>query len=274
MAAVPDLSPYLVSNGETIASGAAVAKQQGFVNAVQASLNAVGDPTKTTWAPGQILAPSQLSQGGASTRQGLAWNGSAWVPSSLAAITVKTGFNVDINNTTTETDLLTGTTGSGYLVIPGNSLVALGGIRLIMGGDYLNNTGSNRTIRLKVRVGTAVGSPSFTTYSTLWDSGVSDTIASNANRRAWKLELDLQALNATNSQNINGEFEMSATNAATVGLGSLLAPTSAAIIAPFTGTATAVDYTVDTGIVVSLIHSFASASASMRLLHARLEVAS
>ncbi|HXJ65861.1 MAG TPA: hypothetical protein VNN79_19050 [Actinomycetota bacterium] len=272
MPAVPDLSAYLVSNGETPPNPT---KFNNLVNAIQDSLNNVGNPAKTTWSPGQILGPSQLSQGGAATRQGLIWNGSSWVPAGIGALAVRTVTStVDVQNTTTETDLLTGTTGSGYLTIPANSLVALGGIRLVIGGDYLNNTGSNRTIRLKVRVGTAVALPAFTTWTPLWDSDVSDVISSNANRRAWELELDLQALNSTASQNCGGLFEMSATTAPTTGLGPLAAASSSAILAPFTGAATAVDYTNDTGIVFTVIHSFASASLSMRVLHARLEVSS
>lgn len=269
--AVPDLSAYLVANGETPPDPV---KFDNMIAAIQASLNAIGDPTKTTWAPGQILALSQLQQSGALTKQVPVWNGANWVPASMAALTVRTAFNVDVNNTTTETDLLSGTTGSGYLKIPGNSLVALGGIRLILVGDYLNNTGSNRTIRLKIRIGSAVGSPSFTTFSTLWDSGVSDNIGSSPNRRSWEMALDLQALNATNSQNIGGEFQLSSQTAPTVGLGPLAAPSSAALMGSITGAATSVDYTVDTGIVVSVIHSFVSASLSMRLLEARIEVAS
>jgi hypothetical protein len=270
--AVPDLSAYQVASGETPPSST---KHNGLVAKLQDSLNNIGNPVKTTWAPGQIIAPSQLSQGGASSRQGLVWNGSSWIPASIAALTVRTATNtIDVNNTTTETDLLTGTTASGYLTIPGGSLVSTGGIRLFASGDYLNNSAGSRTIRLKIRVGTAVGLPAFTTWAAMWDSGVSDTIAVSASRHGWELEMDLQALASTVSQNCGGFFSMTGATAPTTGYGTLSAASSVTLFAPFVGAATAVDYTADTGMVVTVIHSTNSASLSMRLLDARIEVAS
>jgi hypothetical protein len=157
----PDFSAYTVANAETTSA----TKFDNFVTAVQTALNNVGNATYTTWGSGQILNPNQLSQGGAATNQGLAWNGSAWAPAALSPITVKAGQNVQILNSTTETDLFTGTTGTGYLIIPAGKLVSTGGIRLAFGGTYINNSGAARTIRLRLRLGASAGTPAFTTFT-------------------------------------------------------------------------------------------------------------
>lgn len=269
--AIPDFSSYTVANLETTSS----TKFDNFVTAVQTALNNVGDATKTTWASGQILAPNQISQGGAANRQALIWNGSAWAPGSMASILSRNVTSTQtIANTVTETDLFTTTTGSGYLTIPAGTLTSTGSIRVKMGGLYLNNTGANRTLRLKVRYGASSGTPSFTTWTALWDSNVSDNIAASANNRAWDLDFTIQALNATNSQNGSGLFTLSSATAPTVGTGPLLVPTSQALLAPFVGAATTVDFTADAGIVVSAIHSTNSASLSISTTYARIEVAS
>jgi len=268
--AVPDLSPFDVGVGELPTA----AKQNGLITAVQNSLNNIGNPAYTTFASGQILAPSQISQGGATTKQGLVWSGTAWAPASLAAITVKTGSGVAVTNTITETDLFTGTTGTGYLVIPAGSLTATGGIRIVGGGLYTNSSGSSRTIRMKLRVGASSGLPAFTTFTTPWDSGVSDTITSNANNRAWTFDLQLQALNATNSQAWSGDFFMSSATPPTTGLGPLSAPSNASLAAPITPTTGSVDFAADVGIALSVIHSAAVSSITMQLGYVRIEVSS
>ena len=264
----PDFSAYTVANAETTSA----TKFDSFVTAAQTALNNIGDATKTTWAAGQILNPNQLSQGGAATRQGLIWNGSAWAPASLAAITTKTANGISVANTTTETDLFTGTTGSGYLVIPAGSLTSSGGIRITAGGLYTNSSGSSRTIRLKIRLGSSAGLPSFTTFTAAYDSGTSDTISSNALNRAWNLDLQFQALGATNSQAASGFFSMSSATAATTGTGPLVAPSNAALAAPIETATGTVDFSADVGIVLSVIHSAAVASISMTTSQLRIEV--
>jgi hypothetical protein len=103
---------------------------------------------------------------------------------------------------------------------------------------------------------------------------VSDNIAASANNRAWSFDFTLQALSATNSQIGSGIFKLSDNAAATTGTGPLTTPTSGGLDGAFATVAGTVDYTASSGIVVSVIHSTASASLSISTTYYRLEIAS
>jgi hypothetical protein len=62
-------------------------------------------------------------------------------------------------------------------VIPRATLGATGGIRLSLGGDYLNNDGVNRTLRIRIKLGA----------TTVFDREFQ--IVTNAQRRKWFLKL-------------------------------------------------------------------------------------
>lgn len=75
-----DYSSYKVSSGEVGSSS----KFDNLVQAVQDSMNAVGDTSKMAWAAGAIIDPAtQIKQNGATNGQALAWNGSGWVPTTV-----------------------------------------------------------------------------------------------------------------------------------------------------------------------------------------------
>lgn len=91
---------------------------------------------------------------------------------------------VTVTNSTTETTIYTYT-------IPGGTLDANGELRLTLLNEYLNNSGANRSLQFKVKLGGA----------TVIDSTTGNLGASALNRII-SLELRVSALGATNSQKV------------------------------------------------------------------------
>lgn len=109
---------------------------------------------------------------------------------------------VDIVSSVTETDILQ----AAGVTIAANALGANGDARVILHGDYLNNTGGTTTLRLKVYWdGVAV-----------IDTNVSFAVSASAVRRTFRLELLLSNLGATNAQFISG---LGVLGGATIGSG-------------------------------------------------------
>jgi hypothetical protein len=141
----------------------------------------------------------------------------------------------------TDTSLLSG----GYTV-PGNLISANSGgcLHVVMGGDYLNNTGATKTLTFKIVYGA----------TTLW-ADTSPTFAAAATRHTWNLEFWLANENATNAQAMWGRFGMSGPGAPAAGLGKITATPDVPVLT-IGGTA-AEDSTADKTLDVTVAHSVA-----------------
>jgi hypothetical protein len=150
----------------------------------------------------------------------------------------------DIVNSTSAVDLL-----NDEVTIAGGSVGATGAIRVVMVGDYLNNSGSGATLTLEIILGA----------TSLWKS-TSSSVSSSATRHILGFDFVIHARNATNSQFMMGTGTFGGL-AATTGLGPI------AGISPFAIASagfSAVDMTADQTLVVKATHSVANALISAR----------
>lgn len=183
-------------------------------------------------------------------------------PSSHATdVTVNTGLTpsqitstFDLVSSSTYTEVGSMTVGAGMLASTGTVLVWAG-------GDYLNNTGSNKTLSFSLTLGA----------STLWDSGVSDNIGAGATRRAWSFWAVIQAMNSTSSQSAFGQFSMGDNNAPTTGTG-VIHYGDVKFLGPFMGATTSEDMTAAQAVGLWAKHSANSGSLSFTLQAAKILV--
>jgi hypothetical protein len=94
---------------------------------------------------------------------------------------------VDDSNSIAETALLS-------QVIAGGAMGSSGILRVSIYGDYLNNSGANRTLRFRILFGGVV----------LHDDNPGAGILTSATRRGWFSQFHIANLGATNSQSFNG----------------------------------------------------------------------
>lgn len=144
--------------------------------------------------------------------------------------------------------------------VPAGTLSQGRSYRLLMYGVWLNNTGSNQTITLKVKYGA----------TTLFDD-ITGAIATGAAYRWWRLAVTLSANGSVSAQTFEGAFSLSDLTVTTAGVGNL---TGAAILypAPFGGVST-IDGTADRDFVVTWTNSAASTSLGQYIYLRRLELA-
>lgn len=160
----------------------------------------------------------------------------------------------DVVSTVTETDLLNSSVTIGAGVLGTDRM-----LRAVLIGDYLNNSGANRTFTLKVKLGA----------TTLFqDDSVS--LTAGATRRPWRIEFELANLGAPNSQFLFGKVDLGINTAPTTGIGDLYTND---MNGPWgtSGTA-AVDTSSAQALAVTVTHSAADANLSMRLKYAVVEV--
>lgn len=189
--------------------------------------------------------------------------GQAQILAQAGAVAFRKVTEKDIVNTVTETDLL-----NDELTILANQLGTNKTGRLTLEGDYLNNSGANRTLQVKVKLGA----------TTLFDDTV--TLVFDADRRALRIVVEITNLGAANSQWLGGLFALSAATNGTSG-GPALGNTAGSsggqatdlqgIVAPLRGSATE-DTTANRTLKVTVTHGAAHASLSARLKHAYLEI--
>lgn len=164
----------------------------------------------------------------------------------------------DIVNVATEQTLYS-------VTVPGNLLATERGVRLTLIGDYLNSSGSTKTLQVKVKYGA----------TTLFDD-VTGTIATNAARRELRIQIDLFNQGATNDQIMGGLLALSAVTAATTGRGAIDSTAFSNATGGTTwwpiGGDSAEDSTADKTLVVTAQHSVAHASTSIRRMMATLEL--
>lgn len=263
------LEAYKVAAGER----SNFAKFDGLLDTLEASLGAIGDPSLNGFGTGLILDPSQLKSGGATTGQTLIHNGTLWVPTTLGTRTVFTKTStVDVVGTVSGKDLFTGVTlpsASAGILIPANTVGNGDRLRIVCGGDYLNQSGASRNFTLALVWLDAAGS----TSEVVW-SDTSTNRASNATRSPWHLRGQIQFNHDSGAAGFRGLFSMNDTTAATTGSGALKDPSLTYIHAPIGGSGASggdLGFSVDRRLMLSVALSAADAALSFRLFYARLE---
>lgn len=240
----------------TIADGALItaAPHRSNYTAVQAAVNALigfldGESNGallgfdgTDW--------KGMAAGGAAGAA-LVYDGTNWV----ALPSYRKTTEKDVVNTVTETDLLNGEVTIGAGVMGTNRM-----LRVTLIGDYLNNTGTDKTFTLKIKFG-----------STVLYEDPTPNITANAIRRPLWFEFMIANLGAANSQFMHGRYRLGAASGATTGTGDLSFGDFNGASFAMIGTA-ALDTTTSKLLEVTVTHSAASASLSARLKYALVEV--
>jgi hypothetical protein len=211
------LATYKVALQESSSSS----KQSNMIQALEDAFNLLGDPAHGAWAAGQILTPSQIGQGGATTGQAMIWNGSSWAPGAydptrlaaggavagqvlgytgtawgpvsptgLTVIEAKTTAKV-VNNTAVETDLF-----NGEFTVPANAMGTNKRCRLWAAGDMLQNQATTTGIRIRLKFGA----------TTVIDTGVGPSLSQQANRNGWVFYGEMMEVGATNAQMWSFQF--------------------------------------------------------------------
>lgn len=152
----------------------------------------------------------------------------------------------EVVNEANETTVYTTTIG-------GNDVGPDAQLRLTMYGDFLNNSGGNSTPTIRVKFG---GTTIFT---------YAESLASDANRRNFKLTVNISYQNATNAQIAFCEAHMSAP----VANGSTAAVTNPGISRDTTLTK---DTTTSQTLLVSVHHDGGTSTRSFFMRFARLEI--
>ncbi|MFN0146284.1 MAG: hypothetical protein ACKVT1_07225 [Dehalococcoidia bacterium] len=156
---------------------------------------------------------------------------------------------LDIVNTAAESTVFSAT-------VPANALGTDRAVRALLTADYLNNTGANQTVRLRVKYGA----------TTLYDD-ISGALATNAARRAARVEAVIAAQGSASVQSLGGSVSMSAAGGATAGLGDLAGVT---VSVPVSGAAAENSANTIT-FAITITHSVANAALSFRRQYAVLE---
>ena len=172
-----------------------------------------------------------------------------WAANPLRVIN-QTGTQVDIVNSVTETTIYTHS-------VAANALGANGSLRVVLAGDLVNNSGSDRSATLKISFG----------GTTFYQDALNAAgLVNAANRRAWLIDFILQNANATNSQHLNGLFTIGRSTAPTTGIGSI-GTLASYFVANFgsDGSNPTIDTTSAQTLTVTITLSFAHASFDWRL---------
>lgn len=172
----------------TINTGVYATGDTVFITNLGTGICTVTAGTATVSSAGSLAIPQYGSGVLVMTATGTGiWYPSAVTTNGYLAATQKYGTTINIVSSTTETDILQA---SGYS-IPANTLGANGNARVTIQMDYINNTGGALTM------------PTMRAYfggTKILDTGAGGNQPASAVRQAGKLTLDLQNLNATNSQ--------------------------------------------------------------------------
>lgn len=155
----------------------------------------------------------------------------------------------EVVDTTTETTVYS-------FSVPADSLSTNRMLRMTLLGDYLNNSGTIRTVTFRVKYGA-------TTMLTF--DGAGGTLAASASRRSVRLMVELSAKNSNSAQIAHGNLHVGAT----VGDGADGAK-SYDHVAVHNGVAE--DSTGALTFAVTVEHSFAHASASIKVEAVQLEL--
>lgn len=222
----------------TIGAGAPIlsADHRNNYSAVQTAVNAI-----ITALTGGVSG--QMFQAAGSTSVGWVYAGGMY-----RKATVK-----DVVSTAAETDLL-----NGEITIGANVMGTTGAVRVTMLCDYLNNTGGNRNLTLKVKLGGT------TLFGDAWTA-----LSTSVTRRAFHIQFTIANQNSAAIQFLAGTVGASSATAGSVaGLGHLNDGVQGS---SFSGSATE-DTTTSKALTVTATHSASDAALSVRLQHATVEV--
>lgn len=178
-----------------------------------------------------------LADGSAGTSgQALVSQGSSSAPKWVTPLIAKPSATaVTVANTTTETSILTYT----LPVSPATGTL----FQFWLWGSYLNNSGSNRTVRLQFKLGA----------TTLFDSGVSGSLGSSASRKRFMFQ-GVLGIDGASSQVINCYCQISGN------------PGWGAPQTEIAGDGTSAEsLTTAKDFIVTAIHSFAATTISLDL---------
>ena len=135
--------------------------------------------------------------------------------------------------------------------VPGNTLGTNRSLELVLTGDFMNDTGANRTLNIKVKYGA----------TTMYDD-TTGNLGTSGPRRGFQMVLYLANQGATGTQWLGGHVLMGDPGATTAGTGDLGG--GAPILGQAIGGAAAIDSTAAQTFAVTVTHSATSPSLSVR----------
>lgn len=256
---MPSITLTLPTAGTVITAGL----HANNYTSLQSLLN--GGLDAANWGTGKIFAPSKLLQEGGGDLDLMAWDQATtiWKPKAasvlgqaalgLVELFDRVSITTDIQNSAAEADLYRKT-------ITGNKLGTKRSARLSLKLDYLHNNVAADTLTLKIIYGA----------TTLWADTYNLGNVIGAQRHPIYLVIDLENLNATNSQLMTavGLVDIANVGAPTTGIGKLGA---AGANLNALGIASE-DSTVNQDIAVRAAWSAASVNNSVRVRAAKLEI--
>jgi hypothetical protein len=198
-----------------------------------ASLASTVDFNSTTPANDNYAAPVtfQYSSGSASAEV-----------KDVSIIKDRTTAATSISNNSTEATLYTYT-------VPANMMGTNRTVVVSLGGTYLNSSGSSSTLVVSIKFG----------GTTLY-SDITAGFGSSTGVRAWRLDINLNNVDATNVQTGGGTWFVGGSGGATTGTGDI---STANIAIPFTFADGAIDTTANKDLVVTFTHSVANANTTI-----------
>jgi len=144
--------------------------------------------------------------GGGTEGQFLKYSGGTpvWAAGSGGATMYRKSSTKDVVNTTTETDILNGE-------ITLAALTSTNIVRVVVNGDYLNNSGGTSALTLGLKLGA----------TTIWKETIVSAANSfaSANRRPFLMRFVIANLGVTNSQQCTGLAQVGGEGAPTNGIG-------------------------------------------------------
>ena len=219
-----------------------LAHERGGVEA-DISAVAIGDIVAGTGTGTMALVTSTgHNDGDVLTRQA---DGSVdWETPSGGAVSIEDRVNADVTvvNTVTETNLWSKSV----------SAMAIGEtLEIDLFGDYLNNSGSNKTINIRIKVGS----------TTLW-SHDSSNLGASTNRRGVVMRLIIKNQETQSKQIVGGRISFSPVNSADTGFGRLSGTVN--VQAALSGSSTE-DWSSALTVSVTAEHSAADANCEIRI---------
>jgi len=200
--------------------------------------------------------PLSFDQNGAEKGMALIWNGTNWVPASVAYVYDRDAGTVTIINDSTEQTIYSQT-------ILANDLTHEKMLRLTVFGAYLHNNAGGDTLTVRVKFGGTIILHDSTNFAA----------TTGANQQPWRWDLLLANLGATNAQvaTLTALYPKANKAAPTVGIGDI------DMVDPMTAqlgmsVASTIDTTADKDLVVTVQWSAASVNNMWRKHYALLEL--